>query len=179
MSRFRFRLDGVLRHRVAVEKERLREYTAVLARLRALEDELAGLQRLMREANDDLRANRLVGPIDVSFIAAHRRFLLGVQRKGTEVVGRMAAAKKEEEAARAALAEAAKQRKVLEKLREGQERRWREEQGRREAALLDEAAMQIAFADLSAGAPAGPAAGPVAAGGSGGDGTAFNPEEHT
>jgi flagellar export protein FliJ len=46
--------------------------------------------------------------------------------------------------ARRALAEAAKQRKIIEKLRERQFERWREDQARRETAWLDEAGTQLA-----------------------------------
>jgi len=55
------------------------------------------------------------------------------------------------ETARVVMAEAAKHRMVLEKLRETQERRWREELGRKEMMALDEVAMQIAFGQTAGG----------------------------
>jgi flagellar export protein FliJ len=47
------------------------------------------------------------------------------------------------DSARVSLAEAAKQRKILEKLRETQEQRWREELSRKETIAADEVAMQL------------------------------------
>ena len=158
MPKFVFRLHAVLRHRKAVEQERQRDLAAAAARFRDVEDELKSLEHSMRQTNDDVRQNHLTGRLDVAFIAAHRRFLLGMQRKAIEVAGRMAAAQKDVDAARAALAEAGKQRMVLEKLSEKQQARWREDLERKELAHQDEVGMQISVQRMMAAAP--DAAGP-------------------
>jgi flagellar export protein FliJ len=105
----------------------------------------------MQATNDDVRQNHLVGRLDVSFITAHRRFLLGMRQKASALAAALAKAQKETEAARVVMAEAAKRRMVLEKLRETQEGRWREEMGRKEMMALDEVAMQIAFGQTAGG----------------------------
>jgi flagellar FliJ protein len=143
MARFVFKLQGVLRHRAAIERERLREFALVQAKLKGLEDQLKMLNQSMQETNDDVRRNRLTGRLDLGFITAHRRFLMGMQRRAVELVAAVAGVQKELEAARLALAEAAKQRKVLEKLRERQEQRWREEVSRKELIAADEVATQL------------------------------------
>jgi flagellar export protein FliJ len=51
--------------------------------------------------------------------------------------------------ARAQLAEAAKQRKIIEKLREQQFERWKADQAKRELAQLDEIGMQLAYQNLT------------------------------
>src|SRR5688572_30254101 len=153
MPKFVFRLQAVLRHRKAVEQEKLRDLAMAAARLREAENELKELDQSMRETNEDVRRNRLTGRLDVAFIAAHRRYLLGMQRKAMEVAGKIAAAQKAVEAARAALAEAAKQRMVLEKLREKQEARWREETERKELAQLDEVGMQMSVQEMMLARP--------------------------
>ena len=153
MPRFAFRLQAVLRHRKAVEQEKQRDLAMAAARLKEAEEELAALDRSMRETNEDVRRNRLTGRLDVAFIAAHRRYLLGMQRKAVEVAGKIAAAQKVVDAARAALAEAAKQRMVLEKLREKQEARWREETERKELAQLDEVGMQMSVQEMMLARP--------------------------
>lgn len=145
MAKFVFKLAAVLRHRELVEQEKLRLFSEAQARLKALEGELADLQHAVEEANQDLRRNRLVGSLDVTFLISHRRFLLGMQRKGMEMVGRIAQAQREAAQAQVALAEAARARKVLEKLRERQLERWREEQARKELAMLDEVGGQLGF----------------------------------
>ena len=148
MAKFVFRLQAVLRHRKAIEQEKQRDLALAVARFAELEAQLKALESSMRETNEDVRQNRLTGRLDVAFITAHRRFLLGMQRKALELATRMAAAQKDVDAARAALAEAAKQRMVLDKLREKQHARWREELERKELADLDEVGMQLAVQDM-------------------------------
>jgi flagellar FliJ protein len=152
MAQFKFKLDAVLRHRHAVEKEKQRDYALALARQKALEDELKALNDTMQSTNDDVRQNHLVGRLDVSFITAHRRFLLGMRRRAMDLVNAIGKAQREAEAARVVMAEAAKQRMVLEKLRERQEQRWKDEAARKEMMALDEVAMQIAFGQGAAAA---------------------------
>jgi flagellar FliJ protein len=150
MAQFKFKLAAVLRHREAIEKEKQRDYALALARQKELEDQLKALDQQMQATNEDVRQNHLVGRLDVSFITAHRRFLLGMRRKAMDLAAALARAQKETEAARVVMAEAAKQRMVLEKLREKQQERWRDEVARKEMMALDEVAMQIAFAQFVA-----------------------------
>jgi flagellar protein FliJ len=143
MSRFTFKLLAVLRHRTAIEQEKQRTYAQTLAAYKDLEDQLKALNQTMQTANDDIRQNRLVGRLDIGFITAHRRFLMGMQRKAMDLATAMAKAQQLVDAARLNLAEAAKQRKILEKLRETQEQRWKEELSRKETIAADEVAMQL------------------------------------
>jgi flagellar FliJ protein len=143
MAQFRFKLDAVLRHRTAIEREKQRLYALALAAFKELEDQLKALNQTMQTANDDIRQNRLVGRLDVAFITAHRRFLLGMQRKAMDLVAAMNKAQQEVDRTRQAMAEAAKARKVLEKLRETQKQRWQEEVSRKEMIAADEVAMQL------------------------------------
>jgi flagellar FliJ protein len=145
MAQFKFKLAAVLRHRESLEKEKQRDYALALARQKELEEQLKALNQAMQSNNDDVRQNHLVGRLDLSFITAHRRFLVGMQRRSIDLVNAINKAQRETEAARVVMAEAAKQRMVLEKLREKQEQRWRDEAGRKEMMALDEVAMQIAF----------------------------------
>ena len=143
MAKFTFKLQAVLRHRTAIEQEKQRLYAHALAAFKELEDQLKSLNQSMQTSNDDIRQNRLVGRLDIGFITAHRRFLMGMQRKAMDLVAAMARARQLVDAARINLAEAAKQRKILEKLRETQEQRWREELSRKETIAADEVAMQL------------------------------------
>ena len=143
MAQFRFKLEAVLKHRTAIEREKQRLYALALAAFKELEDQLKALNQTMNTANDDIRQNRLVGTLDIGFITAHRRFLLGMQRKAMELVAAMNKAQQEVDRTRQAMAEAAKGRKVLEKLRETQKQRWQEEVSRKEMIAADEVAMQL------------------------------------
>ena len=143
MAQFKFKLSAVLRHRETIEHERQRDYALALAKVKDLQDQLSSLNQILHDTNADVRDNRLTGRIDINFITAHRRYLLGVQRKAMTLVTEIAAAQREAETARQHLAEAAKQKKILEKLREKQQQRWKEESDRKENAALDEVGMQL------------------------------------
>lgn len=145
MARFVFKLQGVLRQRKFVERQKQRELAAEQARLVQLQNELKQLDQAVQAANQDLRDNRLIGRLDMGFLAAHRRFLIAMQRRGIELVQKIALAQRAVDDARAALAEAAKHRKVIEKLREKQFERWKAEMSKRELSEIDEIGMQLAY----------------------------------
>jgi flagellar FliJ protein len=148
MAKFRFRLQAVLRHRLQIEEERQRALATVQQQLTTLTNELKAMDDQVEQANQDLRTNHLVGPVNVGYLTAHRRFIVGVRRQAMLLVQRMALVQKQVDEARLALAEAAKQRKIIEKLREKQLDRWRQEAARKEGDALDEIGMQISAASI-------------------------------
>ena len=151
MARFVFKLAGVLKQRLHEERRRQRDLAERQAHLASLQHRLRELNERVQQTNDDVRGNHLTGPLDMNFLAAHRRFLAAMQRGAVEIVRRMAVAQKQVDEALALLAEASKQRKVIEKLREKQFERWKAEQDRREVAELDEVAMQMSYHNLAQG----------------------------
>jgi flagellar export protein FliJ len=108
-----------------------------------LQGELKALNDSIRDSAADLKDNRLTGPIDVAFLAAHRRYSVAMQRRGMQLVQDMARQQRRVDDAQRGLAEAARERKVMEKLREKQYERWREERARKEMAEGDEVAMRL------------------------------------
>src|SRR5688572_13132050 len=127
MPKFVFQLEAVLRHRKTVEEQRQRELGQARAIMARMEAELRAMDDTTKNVSDDIRNNRLTGTLDMAFLAAHRRYVLAMQRKAIELAARMAQQQQVVEAARKVLAEAAKQRKIMEKLRERQHERWRTE----------------------------------------------------
>jgi flagellar FliJ protein len=148
MPRFTFKLEAALRKRKLAEREAQRVLATRLAHANSLDDTLAGLNRDLVGAAKALRDGRLVGTVDVAYLTAHRRYTNDVARRGQELLAKRALAEREVVAARTDLAEAARQRIVLDKLRERQHARWREAQARREQADADEAA-GVWFAEVS------------------------------
>jgi flagellar FliJ protein len=146
MPKFVFQLDAVLRHRKMIEEQRMRELGAAQAEMAKMEAELRSMDETTRGVTDDLRDNRLTGKLDMAFLAAHRRYVLAMQRKAMELAQRMAQQQQVVDAARRALAEAAKQRKIMDKLKERQQERWKTEQSRKESEQLAEVNMQLALA---------------------------------
>ena len=148
MPRFKFQLEGVLEHRKNIEEEKQRALAGVLAEMQRLKNELVELDQVARGAVTDLRENRLTGHLDMSFLAAHRRFTGSVQRKAVAIAQKMALVQRQIDEARAALGAAAKDRKIIEKLRERQLERWQGQQHRQEMDELDDIGMQLAFRQL-------------------------------
>lgn len=143
MPTFRFTLQTVLRQRELAERQRQREFGVVRQEYAALEADLRAMDDSVKAATDDLRDKHLVGRISVEYLSAHRRFTLAMQRRAVEHAQKMSAVRQRLDAARAALVEAAKSRKAMEKLRERRRDDWKADQVRREAAATDEVAQQI------------------------------------
>lgn len=143
MARFRFRLESVLEHRRAVERDRQRAVAGLERRRTELEAEImrrrnaaVGEQALARAA--------LVGMLDVRALrlqgAAALRHEAEARRCAIELAGLL----RRLEAARADLLHAARRRKAVEMLRERRWEQWRLDQSRAEGAALDELAVMRA-----------------------------------
>jgi flagellar FliJ protein len=151
MARFVFPLQSLLDHRERVEQERQRDLSVAGAELVAAQAELLRVETAVRDALDDLRKNHLSGKIDLAYLAAHRRFMLAMQRQQLVRADQVRTAQAKVDVAQRALAEAAKQRKAIDTLREQQRLAWSEGEARKEAAALDEVTMQMAFTGPRAG----------------------------
>src|SRR4051812_30050837 len=93
MARFVFQLEGVLQHRTQLERQKMRAVAEARAQMTALEAELRAMDEAVQEAAKQVRDNHLTGVLDMSFLAAHRRFMNASQRQAMEVVQRLAKAK--------------------------------------------------------------------------------------
>jgi flagellar FliJ protein len=152
MAKFVFKLEGVLRQRKHIEQQKQRELAIRQSHFVELQNALAQLNDTVQKTTEDVRKNHLVGRLNMQFLAAHRRFLTGMHRQAMEMMQRLALSQRAVDEARGELAEAAKQRKAIEKLREKQLARWREEIAKRDLAEMDEIGMQLAYQNLIADA---------------------------
>lgn len=146
MARFVFKLEPLLRHRRHLEQQRQAEMAVVQRAVVEMEQSLRLLNDQMAQ---QLRDNPLTGRLDLAYLAAHRRFSQAMQRKGEGLLQEIAKKHVELERARVALAEAAKERKIVEKLREKHEEAWREDQSRREVAEMDEIGTRLSTDNLN------------------------------
>lgn len=144
MPKYVFQLDALLRHRKHLEQERQRDLAVVQGKMSRVQDELNQMNETLAVAMRDLRENRLVGRVDVHFLAAHRRYILATQRKAHAIAQEMAQIQREVDEARTALTQAARDHKMVDKLREKHKARWDADQARREFAELDEIGMRLA-----------------------------------
>ncbi len=146
MARFVFSLEGLLRHRKRLERERQRDLALIQRQARVLEEELREVGNSMTLTTQEVR-NRLVGRLDLAFLAAHRRYIVTMQIKGHNILAKIGALAPQIEARRVALVAAARDRKAIEKLKERRHEEWIAEQAKREMAELDEVTNQMFFAN--------------------------------
>src|SRR2546426_213059 len=138
MAKFVFKLQAVLRQRTLVEREKQRELASCRKVLNDLHDALHDLNDRAQATSDDLRRNHLLGKLDMSFLTAHRRYMLAAQRQAIAIAQKIALAQNRVDEVRLSLLQAAKERKIIEKLREKELARWQEDIHRRSANEADE-----------------------------------------
>lgn len=114
------------------------------------------MTRQIREAqtrivleNRKLTGEKLVGKLDMAYIAHEKRYVGNLHMQIAFMMQKLVGIEERIAAARVELLAAAKARKVIEKLREKQLARWREEQDRKEAAAMDEIGTQIALRNMA------------------------------
>ena len=145
MAKFVFNLESVLGVRQREEQERQRLLADEQDVMMKLETKLRELDGNVQSNMTDLRENRLTGSLDMRFLAAHRRFVAAVRQEAAGVIQQMARQRAKVDEAQRNLAEAAKQRKIIEKLRERAYDRWRVEQAHKDALQADEASTQLSY----------------------------------
>jgi len=146
VPRFTFKLDGVLEQRKNAERQRQRDVAAAQQAMLKFQAELDALAAVSRNSAIELRSGRLTA----AALAAHQRFILSMRHKAKSLKQQHVDAERELHDAQAALTEAAKQRKVMEKLREREHAKWAEAQRRRDAEEADDVARQIQLAERAA-----------------------------
>jgi flagellar protein FliJ len=148
MAQFKFTLQTVLEQRQTQERLCQMELAQTQLDLKHVEEELAGTEREIASANDTMRDKHLVGKIDVTLIASHRRYLLAMRQRVIQIAERIVQARLAVEAKQRKLVEAAVQRKAIETLKDKQKSRWATEQDRKELAIADDVGMQIAYHNM-------------------------------
>lgn len=136
-GKFTFKLEAVLEQRKHVERQRQREVAADQQRVLQLQAELDALVAVKRASANELRSGTT---LSAAKLAAHQRFATATRHKGAALQRSIGEARRELDAAQRVLLEAAKQRKVMEKLREREHARWAEQMRLRELAEADEIA---------------------------------------
>jgi flagellar FliJ protein len=145
MAKFVFQLEGVLRYRHDIERQRQRDVAVIQGEMAALQNELQRLTHEVQTSNQETRDHHLLGRLDMAYIAAHRRYLASAQRQVMSITQTMAALQVRLEEARKRLLAAARDHKAIEKLKEKHWQAWNTEMHRRENIALDEVAMQMSY----------------------------------
>lgn len=138
---FKFSLQPVLEHRNAIEGLRQREYHEVVGQIADLE---AQKERFLEQQGEGLRtaAAGAMGPRDMAFRRFFGDWVGWVGAEIDEISHNVLLLSEEAETRRLALAEAAKQKKIMEKLRDKEEEDWKLDEARAEQKLFDEIAIR-------------------------------------
>ena len=119
MARFVFQLEGVLDHRQRIEDDRQREHAVRAAELVLVEREMTALSDQVNQAMTEVRQHHMTGRLDMYYLAAHRRYMLAMNRQLAAMDQKIQQQKLRVQAAHQAAVEASKQKKIIEKLRGG------------------------------------------------------------
>ncbi|GAB6165422.1 flagellar export protein FliJ [Thermostilla marina] len=142
MAVFRFRLEPVQRLREHVRDQRRAELAQALEAMELVEQKQRELAEELERATKLQREAAKPGSIDVDTIMAVRRYQTALYAQAAQLQQQAAAIAEEIERRREALAQADREVRILEKLRERQLERHRSEEKRRETKLMDETAAQ-------------------------------------
>ena len=142
MAKFEFSLEALLTQRERIEKEKQRRVGAVQQEIQAVMRAIQDIHTRISAENRTLGAKELTGKLDMQYIGHEKRFVANLQMKAIAEMQKLAGLEKTLAGARAELLAAARDRKVIEKLREKHLARWRAEQERKEAAQMDEIGMR-------------------------------------
>jgi flagellar protein FliJ len=144
MARFEFKLEALLTHRAQIEKDKQRRLAQIQQQMQAALRKIQDAQTRIREENRTLGTKELTGMLDMQYIAHEKRFVGALTMRIALAQQEIAALELTQATARKELLAAAQARKVIEKLKERQLARWRQEQERKEAAVMDEIGTQLA-----------------------------------
>ncbi len=138
MRQFVFKLEGVLEQRKQAENRCQRALAEAHRQVLWIETQINDASAAEKSASLPLR-----GRLDPRTLATQVRFSQVMRQKLSTLREQLGAARQDLTTAQAALTEAAKQRKVLEKLQERQQARFKEEQQKKEIAEQDDLAQQM------------------------------------
>jgi flagellar export protein FliJ len=147
MTKFSFRLKTLLRLRQAGRDERRAELAQACQAEEILRKEGRQLATELEELAQRCRAKSSPGRVDVDTLLDARRYELVLRAGSQRLDQQLQAVAAEIQRRRAALAEADREVRVLEKLRQKQYDRHRDEMNRQEIKLLDEVAARRAAAE--------------------------------
>lgn len=137
MAKFRYSLQSVLNIKVKLETQKKQEFAAAMNALREEEAKLAFLEE--KKAFHEVKAKELLqGKLDFQDIEENRQTILFLEGRIAQQKEHVKTAEDALEAARYALAEIIKERKIYENLREKAFEAFLQEENRAESKSIDE-----------------------------------------
>ena len=143
MKQFRFRLQPLLRLRKQQEDQKKRVVGALLTQIHDLQRQALELAEAIKAEGETLKQQYEQGNVDLNWVSHYRRYITSVQRAIVERIQTATNVQEKLHQARRELAEAAKQTKILEKLKERQQKQYEREWQRKENRQLDEIGTKV------------------------------------
>ncbi len=140
MKKFTFRLEPVLKLRRVEEDKKKRAVGVLLTEISRQQQAALDMANAITRQGVSLKSQFECGKVDVDWIAYYQGYVANMQQSISEKIAEVGRIQEKLAFARADLAEAAKQTKILEKLKEKQQNRFKEEIRKQETAELDEMA---------------------------------------
>lgn len=140
MAKFKFRLATLLRLREADRDERRGELAEAYRADEIMENQQKKLEADLAELAAKYREAVAPGPVSIDRLVETQRFEILLRAQCRHLIEQRELVAAEIERRRARLVEANREVHVLEKLKERQMQRYREEEGRREVKVMDETA---------------------------------------
>jgi len=137
-KRFVFRFETMLKIRRQREDEHKRIVASRTREINRVRDQMASLDRQIHDELGAIRAGQEPGTIDMQQVIRHRHWLGRLHKAVLDSQARLRFLEAHLAQERAALVEAAKNRRVLDKLKERRWERYRKEQDRLETRSADD-----------------------------------------
>jgi flagellar protein FliJ len=145
MKKFNFRLQPVLKLREQQEEQKKRAVGVLQNEIAEQQRQALAMAEVVKEQGQILKHNFSQGNVDVNWISYYQGYVSNMQRKIAEKINNVAQVQKKLIKARAELTEAAKQTKIIEKLKEKRKQRYDKQLQRQEMFEQDELANNMFY----------------------------------
>ena len=138
MKKFRYRLQPVLKLRQQQEQQKKRAVGILIAQINEQQQQALAFQKILLQEGQKVRQLYVQEHVDVDWISHYRRYVMSVHQAIKHRIDNVARIQQRLAQARQELSQAAKQTKILEKLREKKKKRFDWERKRAENYQQDE-----------------------------------------
>jgi len=140
MKKFKYRLEALLKVKEHLERERQKDHGEAVRKVMRQRDQLTDIEKKRLTTYDEQR-DVLIGKMSVAEMLVYSRYLMKLKRD--QLVGKqlLQALDHEAEEKRIKLVEASREKKVFEKLKERQQKKFNKEVHRLETKEDDETAV--------------------------------------
>ena len=143
MKKFKFRLETLLKLREQDEDEKKRAVGQLVSEIHEQQREALEMDAQLQQEGGLLKEKYLQGNVDLDWVSHYRGFVTSVQNAINKRIANVTKIQGKLNLARTELAQAARQKKVLEKLKEKKQKRYDAAVRQQELLVSDEMATQL------------------------------------